>query len=326
MKKLLLILVLLVSGNTIGQEVRNITVQQLSNVPTYYHIHDGTFPRDFNYPNGRAAINTRGRVILGLNFDPNGIQSEGGTLVVGRDTYVIDRAYGDVLERNFWRRAYAGNGFALNDAGGDAPAGVLPAAIEYPEWGSILNNNANLSPTTATSSWTQNRFSITTPRTEQTRTVDVRRLTSETAYALSHEEGNLNASVAIGTDLEAARAAAAAVGSYQPLYSAWVITYQSSVDGVDIGPIQTHYGSGYEIVEYFGAQPFFTEIHNDYNGRFGARTTGYYTYEVYDTTITYSFANGGEWRVDGSKKNNTNTLKTRATAPPSLLGIDRNIA
>ena len=32
------------------------------------------------------------------------------------------------------------------------------------------------------------------------------------------------------------------------------------------------------------------------------RTTGYYTYEVYDTTITYSFANGGEWRVDGSDR------------------------
>ena len=124
-------------------------------------------------------------------------------------------------------------------------------------------------------------------------------MTSETAYALSHEEGNLNANNAIGTDLEAARTAAAAVGSYQPLYSIWTITYQSSVDGVDVGPVQTHYGSGYEIVEYFGAQPWFSRFHSTFSP-FGGRTTGYFTYDLGNVVVTYSFANGGTWTLSGA--------------------------
>ena len=147
MRKLILILVLLVTGMSEVQS-QGTTVRELAGgSEATYHLHPQR-SNVFLYMHPYSATDTEYNVQL--SFTPGGAADETGIVTYGGNDYVIDRSYGDFIYGTF-QTANLGTGIVLNASRDVISGALLDVPVEFIQfalagWSIYSTTNTAISP------------------------------------------------------------------------------------------------------------------------------------------------------------------------------------
>ena len=119
MKNIIILLLLLVSGNAIGQAtepLRRITVKRLlGHQPTVYHVAEtGQAPSTY-HGNYHTSSSNREDINIGIRFDVTSNSDVEGLLIYNGNTYVMEHTYAENMDLRYITPAFRGDGYAINE-------------------------------------------------------------------------------------------------------------------------------------------------------------------------------------------------------------------
>ena len=317
MKKLLLILVLLVSGSAIGQALtddqRHLTVARLGgSAHITHHVYQPGLPGityTGNYHNLNSEPDTYMRITnTGL--------PTGNELRIGTVDYSTTNAYVESLGETF-REANRDGGRIYIDqvlVGRDRNHQFFTLPVAYNPWDNTPSH-FGIGPDSESATRPQQTCNPNDGADCLSRPLTITRRDFETVYLTSAPESQPDPTSIIGdgttTEAEAASTVFFAYGNTVSLLSTTRWRYTASWEaGSQNGqswtagsyaPTELIYESGVVVI----APSFFLELHSRFGhhgGEYLQYVNGVPTYEYGALTITYSYDNGGEWRVSNTSR------------------------
>ena len=301
MKKLLLILVLLVSGNTIGQladNQRELTARRLGgNSDITWHVFQpGLAGITYlgNYHDLRSEADTYMRITN------SGHPTEGDNILhIDGVDYVTTNAYVQSQTRVFLDAELNG-GFVRNLTDGvDIPnSNVFTLPVMRTGFPTDFTPG-NVDHNTATTSYLQYNCNINDGSDCLERTVEIRRLTLNDFWGLPNSDGLLDATTTNFNTLDEAIAHVSSSSYPRRIAIGQVFTWEALIDGSVVYTSGNWYASGVTTARYSPAASWFSLLESN-TGHHGGYQSDYFEWTWGDAVITYSSANGGRWTWNGT--------------------------
>ena len=307
MKKLLLILVLLVSGYAIGQTItdnqRHLTVRRLGgNAAITHHVFQPGLS-GITYQNGYHDLSEDDTYMRITN---TGLL-DGNELRIGSTDYSTTNAYVESLTRTFLDANHEGGFIGVREVRQDRAFNGLYFRLPATREGWPMEfTHGSLSESIATTTYLQYNCNVNDASDCLERTVTVNRLTLTNVWGLPNSDGLLNDHTTNFNTLDEAIAHVSSNSYPSRIVIGQRFTWEAGVDNAVVAT-GSEWISGVVTARYSPAASWFSELESS-TGHHGGYQNDYFQWTWGAAVITYSSANGGRWTWNGNTYTSQNAV------------------